>query len=259
MLSFLLLLAATPQIIIKTVPYSVVDGNTLQMDVYTPVYDEPVPIVIVIHGGAWIAGQRSDMSNLCYAIARGGMVAMTIDYRLAPQYKWPAMLEDAQAALKFASAEAGLFGGDPERIAVTGASAGGHLALLLGTMDETAGDVDAVLNLFGPTDLSKDFAPFLMAMMSEQLLGKDLGDATAELIAMSPVNHVSPGDPPVFTIHGKDDLLVPHRQAERLDEIHPDHTLLIVEGMVHGIDFGRRDETRAVIEGIEFLIAQMRK
>ena len=257
MISLLLLITAMPHVTVETVPYSVVNGDALQMDVYTTVHEDPVSVVIVIHGGAWVSGQRSDMAELCFAIARSGMVAMTIDYRLAPQSKWPAMLEDAQAALRFAKAEARRFGGDPERIAVTGASAGGHLALLLGTMDETAGEVDAVLNLFGPTDLTKDFAPILMAVMAEQLLGKDLVDAMTDLKAMSPVSHASPGDPPIFTVHGKDDPLVPHMQAERLEEAHPDHSLLSVEGMAHGIDVGRREQTSAIVAGIEFLIEKL--
>lgn len=258
MLIALALFAALPAVSIKTVPYSEVSGAELYMDVYAPVHEDPLPVVIVIHGGAWVSGDRSDMQELCFAISRSGMVAVTIDYRLAPNSLWPAMLEDSLSALRFVQSNAAMLGVDPERIAVAGASAGGHLALLLGTMDESAGDIDAVLNLFGPTDLSKDFNIILMTMMADQLLGKSLPDAQDEIAEMSPINHVSDNDPPVFTIHGTNDPLVPPKQAERLAEAHPDHTLVSVEGMVHGIDLGRREEVVAIIKGIEFLIKKLK-
>jgi len=257
MLTALALFASLPIVSMQTVPYFKTDDYDLKMDVYSSVHQELSPAVLVIHGGAWISGGRSDMADLCFGIARNGATAITIDYRLAPQYKWPAMLEDCQLALRFIQQNASVLNIDRNRVAVTGASAGGHLALLLGTMDQTSGDIKAVLNLFGPTDLRNDFPAFLMIAMANQVLGMDVPDAEETLTAMSPVTYADRSDPPVFTVHGTSDELVPVMQAKRLQEAHPHHTLIEVDGMGHGIDLGSKEEIRAVLQGITFLMEHL--
>ena len=254
-----------------TMTYKDVGSTSLQMDVYSAPGDA-VPCVIVIHGGAWIGGARGEMAALCRAIAAQGMTAVNVDYRLSPVTKWPAMIEDVQDAVRYVRDHAKELHVDPKRIGAAGASAGGHLALLLGTTDgwpdgkqkgRTSSKVVAVLNLFGPTDLTQDYPLAMASLLSEQVIGKSLVDAAGDIKEMSPVNHVTSDDAPVFTVQGKDDKTVPYVQAERLDKALAakkiDHKTVIVDGMKHGIDLNNKGEVDAVRDGIAFLQRELTK
>src|SRR5687768_5217391 len=137
MIAALLLLlpihTVTPDVV-----YARVAGEELAMDIYQPaaLSREPRPAVVALHGGAWMSGTRKHMARICEAIAAQGMVAATASYRLAPKHKWPAMLDDAKASVRFLRANAAKYNLDPKRIGATGVSAGGHLALFLGFIDE---------------------------------------------------------------------------------------------------------------------------
>ncbi|MCH7944503.1 MAG: alpha/beta hydrolase [Armatimonadetes bacterium] len=242
--------------------YREVDGQRLMMDLYPAAgRSAKAPVVVVIHGGAWMSGSREDMSALCTALSLNGMVAATVDYRLAPRSKWPAMLDDVRASVRFLRANAERFGIDPDRVGAAGVSSGAHLALMLGFSGTWSSRVMAVLNLFGPTDLTKDYSPFLAQAMSEQVLGKDLADATEDIRAFSPVTYVTSDDAPVFTVHGRADLLVPYVQAERLDKALRGagvaHTMLLVDGMEHGIKIDHKVEMEAVSKGVAFMRATL--
>ena len=242
--------------------YREVDGQRLMMDVYPAAGGSAkAPAVVVIHGGAWMTGDREDMSDLCTALSVNGMVAATVDYRLAPGSKWPAMLEDVRAAVRFLRTNAGRFGIDPNRVGAAGVSSGAHLALMLGFSGSSSSRVMVVLNLFGPTDLTKDYSPFLAQAMAEQVLGKDLADAIEDIRAFSPVTYVTSDDAPVFTVHGRADPLVPYVQAERLDEAlrgaGVPHTMLLIDGMGHGVEMDHKAEMQAVSEGVAFMRATL--
>ena len=242
--------------------YREVDGQRLMMDVYPAAgRSARSPAVIVIHGGAWMSGNRQEMDALCIALSQNGMVAATIDHRLAPGSKWPAMLDDARAAVRFLRANAARYGIDPERVGAAGVSSGAHLSLMLGLSGDPSSRVMSVLNLFGPTDLTRDYSPFLAQAMSEQVLGKELADAREDIRAFSPVTYVTSDDAPVFTVHGRADLIVPVVQAERLDRALSNagvpHTMLLIDGMGHGIDFDNKAEMEAVSDGIAFLRAAL--
>ena len=261
-----LLLQADPPT--TCIVYREVDGQRLMMDLYPAAgRSAKAPVVVVFHGGAWMSGGRQDMSALCTALSQNGMAAATVDYRLAPRNKWPAMLEDVRASVRFLRANAERFRIDPDRVGAAGVSSGAHLALMLGFSDpwpdvaEGSSRVVAVLNLFGPTDLTKDYSPFVAQAMSEQVLGKELADATEDIRAFSPVTYITGDDAPVFTVHGKADLLVPSVQAERLDKalrgVGVAHTMLLVDGMEHGIEIDHKVEMEAVSEGVAFLRAML--
>lgn len=242
--------------------YREADGQRLMMDLYPAAGGSAkAPVVVVIHGGSWMSGSRQDVEALCTALSLNGMAAAAVDYRLAPRNKWPAMLEDVQASVRFLRANAERFGLDPDRVGAAGASSGAHLALMLGFSGARSSRVMAVLNLFGPTDLTKDYSPFLAQAMSELVFGKDLADATEDIRAFSPVTYVTSDDAPVFTVHGKADLLVPYVQAERLDDALRRagiaHTMLLVDGMEHGIEIDNKVEMEAVSEGVAFLRAAL--
>lgn len=271
------LLTQTPQVK-ADLEYRKAGDKSMKCDFYSPVTlsDKPAPLVIVIHGGGWTQGDRKDMTAFADGLAKQGFAAATISYRLAPKDKWPAQIDDCQAAVRFFRAKAADYKINPDRIASLGASAGGHLALLLGfsdTRDKTTLDyplvssrTQCVINIFGPTDLSKDFSDTpLGALVANQLcqavLGKPYEEAKEELKTFSPLNFVNKDCAPVFTMHGKADTLVPYKQAERLDEaltkFNVVHETVLVDGMGHSVPMEKPEVAAAVGKAVAFLKARL--
>jgi acetyl esterase/lipase len=211
------------------------------------------------------------MAAMSQAIAAQGMVAANVSYRLAPTNKWPAMVEDVQAAVRFLRENASKYGIDPTRIGAAGASAGGHLSMLLGTTDgwpdgtktAVSSKVSAVLNLFGPFDCAQDFPRTLGMLLAQSIIGKKYDECAEDIKLFSPSTYVTKDDAPMFTIQGKADTLVPFKQAERLDAalkaVGVSHTLRLIDGMAHGINQQKKEETDAVAEGILWLKGRLAK
>ena len=246
------------------VTYSKAGGEDLKLDIYRPAPGSngaKSAAVLVIHGGAWMGGKRQDMAAMCQFLSGRGFLAATVEYRLAPKFKWPAMLDDCQTAVRYLRANADKLGIDANRIGAAGASAGGHLSLLLGFRDTRdpapkefpafGSRVSAVVNLFGPTDLSNttDFPPSL-DMLFGAVLGKPRSQAAEEVRLASPVSFIDSKSAPVFTIQGKADTLVPYHQAllldERLKATGVPHVLTLIEGMPHGLPLERKEVADAV-------------
>lgn len=232
----------------------------------------PRPALIFIHGGGWTQGSRKDMREFVNEAARRGYVAASVQYRLTEPV-FPAEIHDVKCAVRWMRAEAGKFGADPASIAVFGASAGAHLALMLGS---TAGDpsfegeggypgvssaVKAVVNWFGPTDL----AALYVTLDQEGKAGfdKNLGgppDAAPEVYARySPLTWLNAASAPTFTVHGDADGLVPYEQALALQAgfaaVEAPHALYTVLGGGHGF---RSDETLTALQkSFEFLDQQL--
>lgn len=275
MISALLLLLTGPKVDLDVV-YSKVAGEELKMDIYTPATIKgKAPCLVVIHGGAWIAGNRQDMKELCEGAAAKGFVAATVQYRLAPKHKWPAMLDDVQTAVRYLRKNADKYNIDPNRMAASGASAGGHLSLLLGYRDTrdpkpteysgVSSQVKAVLDIFGPTDLAKDYPPtfdFLFA----SVLGKPKKDSIEDIKQASPVTFLTAKSPPTFIIHGTNDQVVPVMQSKRLVDLLTAANVPVeavyIDGMGHedgGKDEGRRKQFRDAIEkGLTFVLTKLK-
>jgi acetyl esterase/lipase len=250
--------------------YGKVGDVELQLDLAQPVKGEgPFPLVVCLHGGAWQFGSRDMHHKTIRLLAEHGYVAATASYRLAPEYKFPAQIEDARCAVRYLRSRARELKIDPDRVAALGDSAGGHLALLLGLMDpkavkddagghaEQSSRVQAVVNYFGPTD----FPHWTVSPLGEmlyKLLGKDsrtvlvdfLGtaDRKAPILAQaSPVTHVKAGAPPILTFHGTLDPLVPVEQAKRLHEALKKagvtEELVLVANGLHGWEGKMRAQT----------------
>lgn len=235
----------------RDVTYGTADGVALKMDVYYPSSATgPVPAVLHVHGGGWTKGDKALTAGALFVpelIKRGYLVA-SINYRLAPQYKFPAHIQDVKCAVRYLRAHAADYGIAPERIGAFGGSAGGHLVALLGVTDESAGfdnsggwydqssRVQAVANQFGPSDLTIIFEgakPTLLA----QVFGNT--DRHSDIVVRaSPVTHVSPDDPPFLIMHGDKDKLVPLSQSQilydRLKAAGVPATLVIVKNAGHG-------------------------
>jgi acetyl esterase/lipase len=176
------------------------------------------PGVLLIHGGGWMGGDLNGMSGWCDFFAQRGIVAATFDYRLATQLdestRWPAQLEDTMEALRWLRNRASEFHLDPKHICAYGESAGGHIALWLGIADS---NISCVVDAFGPTDLTRLGPKFARAF--DALFGSSRNPK--KLRAASPVFNLSSQMPPVMTIQGENDTLVPPEQANLLiDALH---------------------------------------
>jgi len=201
----------------------------LKMDVYFPqTLDGPAPALLYIHGGGWIGGDKDNSLGLddVPALTAAGYLVANVDYRRAGKYPFPAMIVDAKCAVRFLRARAAEFQIDPNRIGAWGSSAGGHIVSLLGLADESAGwdageygeqssRVQAVVDMFGPTDLTD---PAYQKRFAEKgyLLFDVMNPNLALLASASPVTYVSADDPPFLIIHGDQDMVVSLKQSETL-------------------------------------------
>jgi acetyl esterase/lipase len=150
--------------------YSNPDDQHLQLNLARPSKgDGPFPAVVCIHGGGFRAGDRKGWDGRCIKLAQEGYVAVTVSYRLAPKYQFPAAVYDCKAAVRWLRANARKYHVDPDRIGVTGDSAGGHLALFLGVTGdakhfegdggnpEQSSRVACVVSWYGPSDFTKSY------------------------------------------------------------------------------------------------------
>ena len=204
------------------VTYCTVDGVALKMDVYYPFEEHGrFAVAMYVHGGGWSSGDKAKGAGAADipALQQAGFLVVSVNYRLAPEYEFPAMIEDVKCAVRSLRAHADLYNLDPNRIGVFGGSAGGHLVSMLGTTDESAGfdageyleyssRVQAVVDMFGPADLTVDFEG------GGDTVRRAFGDF--DLALASPVTYVTADDPPFLILHGEQDALVPIAQSEAL-------------------------------------------
>ena len=234
------------------VEYANPDGQHLQLDVARPAKgDGPFPAVLCIHGGGFRAGDRHGYDGLCLRLAQQGYVAATVEYRLAPKYQFPAAVFDCKAAVRWLRANAAKYHIDPERIGVTGGSAGGHLAQFLGVTNDVkkfdgddgnpdqSSQVVCVVNCYGPSDFTKSYGHSKDAAVVLPLwLGGDLETARRRHIEASPLYWVTPDAAPTLCIHGTKDDYVAYEQAtwivDRLKAADVEAELLTIEGAGHG-------------------------
>ena len=216
------------------------NANAKQMvDIYLPKKrntDQPLPVVALIHGGGWVNGDRLGYAAAAIQFARtGDYASVTVGYRLTKEAHWPAQVYDCKAAIRWIRAHAKEYNLDPDKIAVMGSSAGGHLSSLIGTsgdVKELEGDlgpnttfssrVHCVVNLCGPEDFTqvlmfdKEKKPVLNDPAVIGLLGGNYEEKHAEAVAASPVTYVTKDDPPFITFHGSADQRVAYLHAEAI-------------------------------------------
>lgn len=236
----------------KGIEYSNPDEQHLQLNVARPKSGEgPFPAVVCIHGGGFRAGHRDGYNPLCLKLAQNGYVAVTVSYRLAPKYQFPAAVHDTKAAVRWLRANAGKYKVDPAKIGTTGGSAGGHLAQFLavtagvpefegtGGHPEQSSHVACVVNVYGPSDFTKSYGKSVdAAQVLPLFLGGDLETARHRHIISSPLYWVTPDAAPTLCIHGTDDKYVAHEQAvwlvDKLKAADVEAELLTLEGAGHG-------------------------
>ncbi|MEB2334969.1 MAG: alpha/beta hydrolase [Anaerolineaceae bacterium] len=206
----------------QDVTYCTMDGVALKMDVYYPSENTGrFAVTMFVHGGGWSSGDKSKGAGVAELpeLQKAGFLAVSVNYRLAPDYEFPAMIEDVKCAVRSLRAHADKYNLDPNRIGVFGGSAGGHLVSMLGVTDESAGfdvgeylgqssRVQAVVDMFGPADLTANIAN------DSETVQNAFGNF--DLALASPVTYVSADDPPFLILHGEKDPLVPISQSEEL-------------------------------------------
>lgn len=235
----------------RGIEFSNPDGQHLQVNLARPKSgDGPFPAVVCIHGGGFRAGTREGYDALCVKLAERGYVAVTVTYRLAPAYQFPAAVHDCKAAVRWLKAHADTYHIDPRRIGAMGGSAGGHLALFLGV---TAGvpqfegegdlnhtsDVNCVVSYFGPSDFTQSYGKSVDAHEVLPLFfGGNLEQKRREHIVGSPLYWITPAAAPTLCIHGTKDTYVAHEQAvwmvDRLKSSAVEAQLVTLDGAGHG-------------------------
>ncbi|MEK6261260.1 MAG: alpha/beta hydrolase [Planctomycetota bacterium] len=216
------------------------NGDEAQkLDLYLPEKPaaRPLPLIVHIHGGAWMGGSKFPCP-VVGMVAKGYAVA-SVEYRFSQKAKFPAQIQDCQAAIRWLRANSKPHNIDPERVGVVGGSAGGHLSALVGTAggkkafapiggnDEQSDRVQAVCDIFGPANFSTVVQQadddknvrniFKFNSPSDpysQLIGVSLDADKQKTDAVSPVHYVSKDSPPMLILHGTHDALVPYAQSE---------------------------------------------
>jgi acetyl esterase/lipase len=202
------------------------EAGPLKADVYVPQGEGPFPAVVVVHGGAWRMGTRAQLTGVARRLAERGMTAVAISYRLAPQYKFPAQIDDCKAAVRWMRTEAAKWKIDPEHIGGFGYSAGAQLVALLGTTDvrdgleglaDPASAPSTRLQAVSAGGAPCDFRPIPPDIDGLSFwLGNTPGEAPEQYRRASPAAFVTADDPPMFFFHGENDDLVPRISPEQM-------------------------------------------
>jgi len=203
--------------------FSTAEGEKLTLDIYKPGYDHaPLPGLLVIHGGSWQSGDSKDFIALNAYLAARDYIVASINYRLAPKWKFPAGRDDVLSAIAYLKVYGNEFGLDATRLALLGRSAGGQLALLAAyTANEPA--IRGVVSVYGPTDLKFGYErPASRSLLDtrgvlESYLGGPPAKADEAYFAASPINFVNAASPPTLLIHGLHDGHVSPEESARLE------------------------------------------
>ena len=271
------------------ITYAVAFGfRPLQLDLWVPPTAAPAPLVVWIHGGGFMFGDRRYLpetlrpGQVFDALLDAGLAVATIDYRHALEAPFPAQLHDAKAAVRYLRAHAVELGVSTERIGVMGESAGGHIAALVGLTAHRpdlegahgvvgpSSAVDVVVDWYGPADLTTmpraTLPPPIAAKLPPELRVPPEDQLTrglegAALADASPITHVTADAPPFLLLHGTTDWLVPYDQSEQLHAAltaaRVDSRLVPVEGAEH--IFTGCDDIDAVVRlSVDYLLEALR-
>jgi acetyl esterase/lipase len=230
--------AKTEYRVLRDLPYADTQNPKQTLDLVIPQGSSKkngLPLVIWIHGGGWKNGNKGSghrPDRLPALVETGRFAGATISYRLSGEAKWPTQIHDCKAAVRWLRGNSKKHGIDPERIAVWGSSAGGHLVSMLGSsggvkelegklgkhLDQSS-RVTAVVNYFGPSALLQmDDYPSKIVHNApnspeSQLIGNPIQKSKTKALQASPLHHVTPGDAPHIHFHGTNDPLVPFNQS----------------------------------------------
>jgi acetyl esterase/lipase len=233
----------------KDVEYGRVDAESLKLDLYLPAEQTAAlrPGLVFIHGGGWSGGDKQEFADKAQEMAGRGYVAISVNYRLAPKHRYPAAIEDVQRAVRWLRRNADAYHVDPERIGAMGASAGGHLASMLGVRetrglkepsDAYSARVNCVVDYFGRMDLTLEPIGTGWTDYRPAFLGKSKAEAPELYAEASPITYVDAHTAPFLIVQGARDKQVQPPQSERmleaLDRAGVEASLLLLSGAGHG-------------------------
>ncbi len=252
---------ATEYRVYPDIIYSTADGHDSRLDVIAPIdlsangEAETRPVVLYFHGGGWIGGSKERAILRLLPYLQMGFHAVSVEYRLGDVSLAPAAVEDTRCALRWVYQNAAHYRFDTDRIVLTGHSAGGHLSLITAMLNADDGldyhcagnaghspdlsqiPVAAVVNWFGISDVNDLLEGENAKWYAVRWLGAQ-PDREAIAARVSPINHVHSDTPPILTIHGTADDIVPYAHAsrlhDRLEEQGRPHRLFTIEGGGHG-------------------------
>jgi acetyl esterase/lipase len=240
------------------------NGRDLRCDVYTPPDSRTGrPAVLLVHGGGWRGGDKTQLRGYGISLGRSGYVCVATEYRLVGESPWPAQIHDVKAALRWMRANADKLGIDPDRIALEGNSAGAHLVLFAAgspNVEEYEGaggnpgvdtTVGAVIAVYPPTRFH--YGARTHGAVPIEALSDNPSAALAE--SASPVHLASASFPPTMLVHGTADVTVPVSATfvmyEALTPLGVPTELHVFAGQPHGFDaderFGRRNADLMVL------------
>ncbi|MEO6568728.1 MAG: alpha/beta hydrolase [Opitutaceae bacterium] len=230
------------------IEYGNAGGESLKLDAYVPDGPGPFPTVILVHGGGWNGGDKSGgpkkgyMAPMHEPLEKAGYAWFSINYRLAPKHQYPANIEDVETAIRWVKANAAKYHLDPQRIALSGESAGGHLIQLAAVRATADTRVAAVIPFYGRCSLVDDVQPGgeLRANLAQLFGRKTFDDAAQKMMReASPLLHVKRGLPPFLLVHGTADQSVPYQQSldwqARMKELGMTCDLITIKEGVHGM------------------------
>ncbi len=239
--------------ILRDIEYGQASGETLLLDAHIPDSPGPHPIAILVHGGGWSRGDKSgsdkpgdgaDITPWFAPLTAANFSWFSINYRHAPAHRWPAALEDVQTAIRWVKTHATHYRGDPQRIALFGHSAGGHLVCLAATLADDSTRVQAVVGFAPVTDFETDVAhrggqlsTSLQALFN--LPATPTPASLARLREASPLTHAKPSLPPFLLLHGDADKTVRIEQSlafqKKLQAAGVRCDLITLPGAPHGL------------------------
>jgi alpha-L-fucosidase 2 len=240
----ILLLSLSARAELKTdIVFAAPAGTNLTLDAFVPEGAGPFPTCILVHGGAWMNGTKASyITPLFEPLSQAGFTWFTINYRLAPQHRFPACIEDVESAIRWVKAHAAEYKADPQRIALIGESAGGHLVSLAGVRAKEDTRVAAVVPFYAPHDMELRVkqSPTSPSWLQPLFGFTQRDDATWQALRdASPITYVHSGLPPYLLLHGTKDDKVPFEQSFRFQEKMKAAgnrcDLIAIEGGVHGM------------------------
>jgi acetyl esterase len=243
---FLFMLLSTPAqaVELRGVEYARPNGESLLFDAGIPNGDGPFPAVILVHGGGWVRGDRhTEVAPLFAPLTNAGIAWFSIDYRLAKDpINFGIAYRDVQAAVRYLKIHAIEYHIDPDRIALMGESAGGHLAAMAALSTAPDLQVKTVVAFYAPTNLASlaQNAGMIPDTIREKMNGGMWGTMIMALLTqLSPIEHLHRDMPPFLLIHGTDDSLVPIHQSremcDRMKALGNECEVYPVKGGGHGL------------------------